>query len=79
MSAPYAQKPLTACTNLELVQTMCSGKAGGWLFWGSRGSAISPAGEVWHRDDLLEAVNDLRLNQADAWAFDPHREDSDEH
>jgi hypothetical protein len=79
MSAPYAQKPLTACTNLELVKTICCGKTGGWLFWGSRGRAISPAGEVWYRSDLLEAVNDSRLNQADAGAFDPHEENPDDH
>jgi len=67
MSAPHPHgdnKPLHDCTNLELVQELCFGDTRGWLFWGSRGEARSPTGETWHREELLDAVNDLYLGRA---------------
>ena len=67
MSAPHPpgdNKPLHDHTTLELVQVLCSGNTGGWIFWGSRGKARSPTGETWDREELLDAVSDLYLSQA---------------
>ena len=48
-------------TNRQLVELL-SGNARGWVFFGARGWALSPAWEIWHREELQDAVSDLHLD-----------------